>query len=416
MPATPPQTTPPLIRNAEARRLFLAVQGLASPPRRRLDHAGLQQMIDDLGFVQVDSINAVERAHHTILFARNQTYRQRQLTRLLEREASLFENWTHDASIIPARFYPYWQPRFERERQRLLERWRKWRRHGFEDTIDSVLGQIRAQGPMMARQLSDSASNGDGARRKSGDGWWDWHPAKTALEYLWRTGELAVARREGFQKVYDLSERVIPPEHRAHVPEHEDFVAWKCAQALDRLVMATPGELAAFWGGIRPDEAKVWCAAAHAAGELVEVAIEPADDAPPRRAFARPDIFERLKALPEPPERLRALSPFDPLLRDRKRAQRLFDFDYRIEIYVPEAKRKYGYYVFPLLEGARLIGRLDMKHHRQDGELRVTGLWLEPKVKLTRGRRARLEAELERQRRFTGAERVVFADGWIKAV
>jgi len=409
-------SSPLVIPNAQARRLFLDAQGLARPPRRRLDHAGLLRLIDELGFVQVDSINTVERAHHMILVARNQTYRPAQLRRLLERDASLFENWTHDASVIPSRFYPYWQPRFDRERARLIERWRKWRRRGFEEVIASVREQVREQGPLMARQLADDAAAAGRKRAKGSDGWWDWHPAKMALEYLWRTGELAVARREGFQKVYDLSERVIPAEHREHVPAHDDFVAWKCAQALDRLVVATPGELAAFWAGISPAEAKTWCAAERAAGNLVEVALAPADGGPARSACARPDVADRLKELPDPPDRLRVLSPFDPVLRDRKRAERLFGFDYRIEIYVPEARRKYGYYVFPLLEGARLIGRIDMKHHRDAGELRVTGLWLEPKVKLSRGRQGRLEAELERQRRFTGAERVVFADDWVKDV
>ncbi|MEJ2027540.1 MAG: crosslink repair DNA glycosylase YcaQ family protein, partial [Limibacillus sp.] len=110
--------------------------------------------------------------------------------------------------------------------------------------------------------------------------------------------------------------------------------------------------------------------------------------------------------------RLRVLSPFDPLLRDRARAERIFGFSYRIEVFVPEAKRQYGYYVFPLLEGDRLVGRIDMKHHRDCGELRVKGLWWEPKVRKSKGRLAALEAELERQRRFTGAEKLVFEEGW----
>jgi uncharacterized protein YcaQ len=396
---------PPLIRNADARRLFLAGQGLARPPKSRLTGAGLRDLVDDLGFVQVDSINTLERAHHMILFARNRTYRHGQLTRLLERDGALFENWTHDAAIIPSRFYPFWKPRFQRERERLRERWRKWRRDGFEDRLDEVLARVRDGGPVMARHL------GDGYKKEAG-GWWDWHPSKTALEYLWRTGELAVARREGFQKVYDLAERVIPARHRAETLTTEAFVDWACRGALERLGFATSGELAAFWGGVMPTEAAHWCRTNLGDGVL-EVAVEGADGKA-RAAYASRTRLESLADLPAPPGRIRVLSPFDPLLRDRARTERLFGFRYRIEVFVPAAKRQFGYYVFPLLEGARLIGRVDMVCDRKAGALRVKGLWLEPRVRFTRKRQDAFAAELERQRRFTGAERVVYDDGHVK--
>ena len=197
-----------LIPNRQARRLFLHLQGLSAPPRAKLDRPGLLGLIENLGFVQVDSINTVERAHHMILFARNQTYRKDHLARLLERDRGLFENWTHDASIIPTAFYPWWQQRFARDAERLRARWREWRREGFEHMLDDILDHVRAEGPAMARHLRRPQD-------ASAEGWWDWHPSKTALEYLWRTGALAVCRREGFQKVYDLTERVIPAAHRA---------------------------------------------------------------------------------------------------------------------------------------------------------------------------------------------------------
>lgn len=393
------------IGNADARALFLDVHGLTHPPRQKLDEPDLLQRIDELGFVQVDSINTVARAHHMILFARNETYRPRQLARLLEHHGALFENWTHDAAIIPSRFFPYWQPRFARERERLKARWRKWRREGYEELFEDTLKHIELNGPVLARDLGGEKKN------TTPGGWWDWHPSKTALEYLWRTGELAIARRENFQKVYDLTERVIPAEHRAHEPSHDEYVDWACRSALDRVGFATPGELAAFWGGLSPAEATAWCKAN--ADELVEVEIAGAD-AKPRRAYVRAEVAGHLSDLPEPPQRLRVLSPFDPAIRDRKRLERLFGFDYRIEIFVPEAKRKYGYYVFPLLEGDRLIGRIDMKHIRQEGALNVTGLWLEPGVKPSRSRLDRLAAELERYRRFVGADRVSYADGWLR--
>jgi len=394
-----------VISNRAARRLLLAAQGLADDPTRRLDPARLLDLIERMGFVQLDSIKTVERAHHHILFSRNQSYRCEQLDRLIGPEAVLFENWTHDAAIIPARFYPFWHHRFARDRDRLAERWRKWRREGFEDYLAQVRARIGREGPLMARDFGTERK--DGERKKKSGGWWDWHPEKTALEYLWRTGALAVARREGFQKVYDLPERVIPKRHRGRPPSRAAFIDWTCRSALVRLGVATAGELAAFWGALTPAEAGAWCAAQQDRA-VTRVLVESADGTKPRAAFAAPEVLDRLDEVPKPPPRIRALSPFDPVIRDRARLERLFGFRYRIEVFVPAAQRQYGYYVFPLLEGERFIGRIDMTHDgrngsRDGGVLKVTGLWLEPKVAMTRGREHKLRAELKRIQKFVGA-------------
>ncbi|MHA1600866.1 MAG: winged helix-turn-helix domain-containing protein [Alphaproteobacteria bacterium] len=402
-----------LIRNRDARRLFLHLQGLSRPPRERLSRDGLRDLIEQIGFVQIDSINTVERAHHQILFSRNQTYRQKHLKALHERDRAVFENWTHDAALIPCAFYPYWQHRFMRERERLRARWRKWHRDDFEDHIDSVRARIDREGPTMSRDLVNEGRASGEAR--AGTGWWDWHPAKTALEYLWRTGEIAVVRREGFQKVYDLCDRAIPEAHRTREVSRSDHIDWACRSALDRLGFATPGELAAFWDAVSSKEAAQWCAA-RLGGDLIEVEVEPADGGKPRACFAAANFREQVAQAADPPSRLRVLSPFDPVLRDRARTERLFGYRYRIEVFVPAAKREYGYYVFPLLEGSRLIGRIDMKHERQKGTLRIKGLWLESSMRLTAARERRLCAELERVRKFTGADRVIFDDGYDKTV
>lgn len=386
----------PTVSNTQARNLFLHLQGLTAPPRAALSKQGLLEMIQSLGFVQVDSIQTVERAHHMILYARNQTYRPKHLKNLLEQDGELFENWTHDASIIPSAFYRYWRHRFAREELVLADRWRKWNRVGFEEKLDEVLSFIQKNGGCMSRDLGGDAPKNSG-------GWWDWHPSKAALEYLWRTGSIAVARREGFQKVYDIPDRVIASHHLSEAPHHDDFIDWACESAMDRLGFASHGEIAAFWELISPAEAKAWCERQDA-NALIQVEIESADGSKPKLSYARPDYEDALAGVDPAPARLRVLSPFDPLIRDRKRTLRLFNFDYRIEIFVPEAKRKYGYYVFPLLEGNRLIGRIDIKHDRKEGALITKGLWFEPKVKASAGRRARLDAELERIRRFTGAE------------
>jgi hypothetical protein len=399
-------STLPHITNAEARRLLLSLQGLSYAPHRKLTTSGLLALIEHLGFVQVDSINTVERAHHMILFTRNHTYRPEQLTYLLEHERSVFENWTHDAAIIPTRFYHYWRQRFADEQERLRTRWRQHRR-SFEAHIEHVLRHVRINGPVLARDLGTE-------QKKGTQGWWDWHPSKTALEYLWRCGILAITRRQGFQKVYDLTERVLPGNAGVELPSRDTVRDWACRSALERLGYATPREIAGFWATVTAAEAHAWCKQ-HLGQDVTQVTVENADRSPPRTLFARGDILDLLKNMPPPSRRLRFLSPFDPLMRDRLRVYRLFNFDYRIEVFVPAARRRYGYYVFPMLQGDRCIGRIDMKHQRHVGQLEVSGLWLEPGQRLTSGRQRALDAALEYLRQFIKADTVTFADGYLRS-
>lgn len=389
------------VTNKAARRIFLAKQGLSAPPSRALGKQDLLQLIHDIGFVQVDSIATVERAHNQILFSRNQTFRREHLRQLLEEDRALFEHWTHDASILPCSFYPYWKHRFARREATIRERWAKWHGEGFDKAFDETYAKIAANGAILAREVKE-------ADHKSG-GWWEWHPSKTALEFLWHTGKLAISGRTNFQKIYDLSERVIPEHHLAHEVSHDEFVDWACRSAIERLGFATHGEIAAFWDLVSPEEAKGWVQANRDRLEEVEIDCV---GGKLRASFALPGLSPDPDDWPEPPARIRVLSPFDPLLRDRNRAERLFGFRYRIEVFVPEPKREYGYYVFPLLEGDRLIGRIDMKADRKQGALNVTRLWLEPKIRASAGRMAALDAELARVARFAGVGDVIYADGW----
>ncbi len=393
----------PTVRAGQARRLILHLQGLGELPRRRLAQADLMALIERLGYVQLDSIDRLARAHHMILFARNPGYRPAALRRL-QADRLIFENWTHDAALIPMAFYPYWRRRFGEQAEALA---RRWRGSEFEALLDGVYERVRQEGEVMARDFTDT-------RIKPGAGFWNWHGGKTALEFLWRTGQLAISRREGFQKVYDLSERVIPDRLRTAEPGAQATVDWACSAALERLGLATAGQLAGFWGGLTAAEAKTWCQAAVAEGRAERVILEGVDGSR-QKLFAPAGIAELLAQIPEPPGRLHLLNPFDPVLRDRRRLARFFCFDYRIEIFVPEAQRQYGYYVFPLLEGERLVGRIDLVAQRQADTLAVSALWLEPGVRLGRGRQGRLEAELERWRRFAGLASVTWADGFLKS-
>ncbi len=392
----------PVLRNAQARHVFLARHGLAGRPSGPGKGADLKAMIDDLGFVQLDSVNTFARAHDLILWSRRQRFRPKALQHLLHRDRQVFEHWTHDAAIIPIESFAHWRLRFQRDAVRMEDRWKEWRRGDFTAKIDAVLRRIADHGCCTSGDVGEGESRGSG-------GWWDWHPSKTALEYLWRSGQVSVVRRDGFTKVYDLTERVIPAEHLNARHHPDETIDWCCAGALDRLGFATSGELAAFWDHITPAEAKAWCAAALSEGRIIEVDVEGVDGKL-RRSFAWPGLMDEDTVAPVP--RVRVLSPFDPALRDRKRAERLFGFHYRIEIFVPEAKRKYGYYVFPVMEGDRLIGRIDMK--REDGALAVRAFWPEAGVRMGTGRVRALETELERAAIFGGCDAVKYTEGWMR--
>ncbi|MBA3069606.1 MAG: winged helix-turn-helix domain-containing protein [Hyphomonas sp.] len=384
------------ISNREARRLWLDAQGLSGAPTGPVDLPG---MIRKLGFVQLDTIRVVARAHDHILWSRNQNYREPMLEACLGRDRQVFEHFTHDASVIPMDFYPMWRRQF----RRLEEKVRGWEWHrGMLDEPGraAIRARIEAEGPLSTKAFDTKV---EGKREM-----WRRPPHKLALDYMWYAGELSTSHREGFTKFYDLTHRVIPDHHRAAVHDDAVQVDWLCREALARLAFGTPGDIQRFWAAAELGEVKAWTA--ERAGELVEVEIESVNGQW-TAALALADIEARLAAAPAPAARLRILNPFDPVIRDRGRLTRLFGFDYRIEIFVPEAKRQWGYYVYPLLEGDRFVGRIEVKADRQAGELSVHNLWPEPGVKWTDARQAKLEAELGRLARLAGADDVVWQAG-----
>ncbi len=382
--------------------LIEAPSGGASGPE-------LLDLITRLGFVQLDSINTVARAHDLILFSRRPRYRPEKLKTLYERDRNLFEHWTHDAAVLPMAFFRHWHLRFQRDAAVLKHRYRNWRRDGFEDKFAAVLEHVRDHGPVSSSDVGTEETRGSG-------GWWDWHPSKTALEYLWRSGALTVVGRDGFRKRYDLTERVIEERLRPGTQTREpgETIDWLCNSALDRLGFATSGEIAAFWDTVTPPEAKDWCARQMESGalELVDVACT---DGRTRTVLTRPATPEQAAEIGPAPCRMRILSPFDPALRDRQRAERLFGFHYRIEVFVPASKRKYGYYVFPVLEGERIAGRIDMKAHRSEDRLCVMAFWPERGIRWGSGRQRRLEAELNRVARLADVNQVEFRNGWLRS-
>lgn len=397
--------TRPLLENRDARRLFLDRHLLLRPEAGSGKGADLARVLTDLGFVQVDSVNTLARSHDLILWSRRGRYRSRALVDMVARDRAGFEHWTHDAAVVPMPFYPMWRLKFARDEAHMQRRWIKWRGEAWHAEIDTILSHIAEHGPVSTRDVGEAEPRGS-------SGWWDWHPSKTALEYLWRSGRLAICHRNSFRKFYDLSERVIPADYLTVHRADAEIIDWAMLAALERLGFATSGELAAFFAIVTRPEAKAWCAAAQAAGRIVEVDVAMADGTQ-RRCYSTEALLEQVPALPESSMRVRALSPFDPLLRDRGRAERLFGFHYRIEIFVPAPQRRYGYYVFPVMQGDQMIGRLDAK--REAGALIVGAFWPESGVRMGKSRRTGLEAELARLARLAGVEDIRYARNWLRS-
>jgi hypothetical protein len=388
-----------VVSASEARRLLMHGSCLAEPgPTDPATPRSVAAMVERMGFVQVDTISTVERAHHLILASRLPGYRPAMLSGALERNARLFEHWTHDASIIPLKWYPHWRHRFERTKSS-----GKWHRHQLgkdaERLMAAVLDRISREGPLSSRDFEQTGET----QRNS---WWGWKPSKVALDYLWRAGVLHIAGRRNFHKVYDLTERVIP-KHAARPQSTEaEHIDWACRTALERLGTATIREISHFWAAIKPTQVKGWIDIAKSSSEVIEVSVESADSSPQIAAFALSDLDVRLVRAPKPPAGIRLLCPFDPVLRDRARAKRLFNFDFRFEGFVPASKRVHGYYVMAILDGERFIGKADPKFDRAAGTLRIAKHWWEPGVNPTRAQQSRFQAGAERLASWIGARDV----------
>lgn len=378
-------TTPLRIYNRDARRLWLSAQGLATPPTGPLDTLNI---IRELGFVQLDTIRVVSRAHHHIIWNRNQHYREPMLNKLMAEERRLFEHFTHDASVLPIEFYPMWQRQFRRMKQR-IDRAGYFSSMPDEQGRRAIKQRIENEGPLSTHAFDTKV--------KGQKEMWTRPPHKLALDYMWYCGELATSHRENFKKFYDLTHNVIPADLHGQNHDEDTQITWLCNAALQRIGFGTLGEIQRFWDATSANEVKDW--AQRNKADLIDVELQAADGSW-SAAIAPPDIESRLADTPPPTSRLRILNPFDPVIRDRNRLKRLFGFDYRIEIFVPAAKRKWGYYVFPILERDRFVGRIEAKADRAKGCLNVLNLWAEPNVKWTMARAKKLNAELERFAKF----------------
>lgn len=352
---------------ARARRIALAAQGFGTSRPERTTNAGhVKRTVDRLGLLQIDSVNVLARAHYLPLFSRLGNYNASHLDRGAwgrKSQRQLFEFWAHEASLLPLAAHPLWRWKMQQMREAtggkgklLLFAHQKAR------LIDEVRRQLSDRGPLAASDLENGT-------RKKGP-WWDWSDVKYAMEWLFSAGEVTTATRRGtFERVYDLTERVLPSDVLdLPTPSAEEAQRELLRMSARALGVATETDLRDYFRlGVADTKARL--AELIESGELLPVEVE---------GWNRPAYLDPIARQPRRIEARALLAPFDPLIWERARTHRLFDFFYRIEIYTPLAKRKHGYYVLPFLLDDRLVARVDLKADRANSRLLVHAAYLEP--------------------------------------
>ena len=379
---------------AQARRIALAAQGFGGP--RGAQPPGTRRMlatVGRLGVLQIDSVNVLERAHYLPLFSRLGPYDRDRLDRSAWRAPRrLFEYWGHEASLLPVELQPLLRWRMARAG---TDAWRGVRAVATEqpELVARVLDDVRERGPVPASGLADET------RPKRSGPWWAWSDVKRALEWLFWSGQITSAWRRGFERWYDVPERVLPRAIvEAPTPEPADAQRELVRIAARALGIATESDLRDYFR-LPLADARARVHELVEAGELERVAVEG------WRAHA---LLHREARIPRRVSARALLVPFDPLVWERARTERLFGFRYRIEIYVPAPKRVHGYYVLPFLLGDRLVARVDLKAARAERSLLVQAAWAEPDAPPETA--AELAAELALMAGWLGLERVEVRD------
>lgn len=347
----------------EARSLLLAAQGFGDASARDAKKEDVLGAVRRMGVLQIDSISVVARSPYLVLWSRLGNYESVWLDELLA-EGSLFEQWSHAACFIPIEDYGLYRCHMLEGRKKV----RVWI-EAHPEVVARVMSRIRKHGPVRSAEFERT----DG---KAG-GWWEWKPEKMSLECLYSVGELMISRRDpNFHRVYDLRERVLenalPNWDDDHAPTLEEASRKLALDAVRALGVAVPGWVPDYFRTPKKGVAGLLDELADE-GALMRAEIEG------RSAFVHPDNA-RMAASVEPSRVTTLLSPFDPVVWDRKRASELFGFEYKIEVYTPAAKRRYGYYSLPILHRGSLVGRLDAKAHRKRGVFEVKAAHLEPGI------------------------------------
>lgn len=353
----------------EARRVALEAQQFLSAGSVPRSGQALAQLVRRLGVVQMDSVNVLVRSHYLPVFSRRGSYKSALLERAAYDDRLLFEYWGHEASLLPVESYPLFRWRMDDARQG-VGTWGRLKRYAtsHQDLVKAAVDQIRERGPLGASELTDAG--------KSKGSWWGWSQGKEILEWLFWIGDVTTARRRNFERLYDLPERVLPESVRkAPVPSREHAQRELMMIGARGMGVATARDLRDYFR-LPAKEAATRLSELVEEGKLLPVSVE---------GWKQQGYLHHEAKVPRATkvaDLAALLSPFDSLIWERQRTERLFDFHFRLEIYTPMHKRVHGYYVLPLLLGERVVGRVDLKSDRQSGVLQVKGGSVEAGVSL----------------------------------
>jgi len=379
---------------ATARKLALKHQLIASnnlPPGK----SGALEVVRQLGYIQIDTISVIERAHHHTLWSRVPDYQPGMMDELLAEDRAVFEYWGHGASYLPIEDYRFYLPKMKS----FLDPIGKWEKNRYEKYgrfMQPILERIRQEGALSAKDFELPQG------RKKKDGWWDWHEMKSALELLYWQGDLMIKARNNFHKVYDLTERILPQSIDTSYPSDEELGRFLVIRALRSYALASEKEINNY---ILAADRKIISQTLKAmlnAGEVVKVKIGDL----PEVYFTLPRMLDDTEF--DIPDCINILSPFDNLVIQRERLKRLFLFDYAIECYTPPKKRIYGYFVLPVLWGEKFAARLDAKADRKNRRLMIQKLAFEPGFNEKSDFMTPFKDKLDEFARFNRCDEVIF--------
>lgn len=384
------------ISRSTARRLALHCQGLDPPWELPKGKEGIARAIEQLGYVQIDTIAVVQRAHHHTLWCRRPDYEPQMLHQLQADDRRVFEYWAPAASYVPMCDYRYYLPRMRAFAERA--RTHEWLEENGQLTQE-VLGRIRTEGPLGSADFKAPPDFERGS-------WWSWKPAKRALETLFSMGELMITERRNFQRIYDLRERVLPAGTDTAEPDADEMGRFLVQRGLaSQGIASADGSGNGIVRGMGRWRKVISTGMKDLSdsGEVMSVGVAGADG---RTYYVLAEVLERMADRPQHPKPLHILSPFDNLVISRRRLKELFDFDYSLECYTPAAKRRYGYFCLPILWGEQFVGRLDSKADRKSATLILRRLMLEPDVNHTEELLPVLAERLWAFAAFNGCERI----------
>ncbi len=361
------------ISSSLARRISLNAQLLDGSPPLPGGKDGVFRTIQRLGYIQIDTISVIKRSHHHTLWSRHPDYSEEMLHELQAADRRIFEYWGHAMSYLPLFDYRFYLPKMQNFRNP-ANSWIKQQLNKCGNLLEPVLERVRKEGARSSQDFEPPPG-------RRGGTWWDWKPAKMALELLFWRGELMISRRENFQKIYDLTERVLPPGVDTTQPGQEELGRFLVRRALQALGIAGHKTILKF---LQPESSRdsdlqmvkremlaQTVQNLTEEGEVMEVQVEGNKNMP---HYTLPGILNSTEKFRDQPAQLFLLSPFDNLIIQRDRIKRLFGFDYALECYLPVSKRRYGYFNLPILWGENFIGRLDPKADRINRTLLIQNM------------------------------------------